>query len=99
MVNDTADGTANLTPTLRERSITTRVAVYDRQTVVLGGLISQQSTNGKTSLFGLIPNSLNAQNGRTELVVFITPHVMRNQGDAASVSAELRAKMGMMANP
>jgi hypothetical protein len=32
-------------------------------------------------------------------VVFITPHVMRNQGDAASVSAELRAKMGMMANP
>ncbi len=99
VVNDTADGTANLTPTLRERSITTRVAVYDRQTVVLGGLISQQSTNGKTSLFGLIPNSLNAQNGRTELVVFITPHVMRNQGDAASVSAELRAKMGMMANP
>ena len=99
VVNDTANGTANLTPTLRERSITTRVAVYDKQTVVLGGLISQQSSNGKTSLFGLIPNSLDASGKRTELVVFIPPHVMRNQGDAASVSAELRAKMGMMANP
>jgi type II secretory pathway component GspD/PulD (secretin) len=32
-------------------------------------------------------------------VVFITPHVVRNQQDAASVSAELRAKMGMMTAP
>lgn len=88
-----------LTPTLRQRSITTRVAVFDRQTVVLGGLISQQSSNGKSSLFGLIPNHGDAANGRTELVVFITPHVVRNQQDAASVSAELRAKMGLMASP
>lgn len=95
----TTDGTTTLTPTLRQRSITTRVAVYDQQTVVLGGLISQQTTNGKSSLFGLFPSHGDAANARTELVVFITPHVVRNQQDAASVSAELRAKMGLMANP
>ena len=93
------DGTTTLTPTLRQRSITTRVAVYDQQTVVLGGLISQQTSNGKSALFGLIPSHGDASNARTELVVFITPHVVRNQQDAASVSAELRAKMGMMADP
>ncbi len=93
------NGTATLTPTLRQRSITTRVAVYDRQTVVLGGLISQQTTKGNGALFGLIPSNANASNARTELVVFITPHVIRNQQDAAAVSAELRAKMGTMASP
>lgn len=94
-----ASGKATLTPTLRQRSITTRVAVYDRQTVVLGGLISQQNTQGKGALFGLIPSSISGANARTELVVFITPHVVRNQQDAASVSAELRAKMGLMTQP
>jgi general secretion pathway protein D len=93
------DGTNTLTPTLQQRSITTRVAVYDKQTVVLGGLISQQTSNGRSTLFGLIPSHADGSNARTELVVFITPHVVRNQQDAASVSAELRAKMGMMANP
>jgi general secretion pathway protein D len=94
-----SSGKTTLTPTLRQRSITTRVAVYDRQTVVLGGLISQQNTQGKGALFGLIPTSIDGANARTELVVFITPHVVRNLQDAASVSAELRAKMGMMTAP
>jgi general secretion pathway protein D len=89
-------GAATLTPTLRQRSISTRVAVYDNQTVALGGLISAQDTNGKNKLFGLLTSRASDAKGRTELIVFITPHVVRNQQDAAANSAELRARMPQM---
>ncbi len=89
-------GAATLTPTLRQRSISTRVAVYDSQTVALGGLISAQDTNGRNRLFGFLTSRASDSKGRTELMVFITPHVVRNQQDAASAAAELRARMPQM---
>lgn len=95
-VVNTGTGAATLTPTLRQRSISTRVAVYDNQTVALGGLISTQDSNGRNKLFGFLTNRASDTAGRTELVVFITPHVVRNQQDAAAVSAELRARMSQM---
>jgi general secretion pathway protein D len=89
-------GAATLTPTLRQRSISTRVAVYDNQTVALGGLISAQDTNGKNKLFGLLTSRASDAKGRTELIVFITPHVVRNPQDAAAAAADLRARMPQM---
>lgn len=89
-------GAASLTPTLRQRSISTRVAVYDNQTVALGGLISAQDSNGRNKLFGFLTNQNNSEKNRTELLVFITPHVVRNQQDAAAASAALRARMPQM---
>lgn len=97
VVGDTANGTSTLTPTLRQRSITTHVAAYDRQTIVLGGLISQESSRARSKFLGIIPNMARNSGGRSELLVFITPHVVRNGQDAAAAGAELRAKMTMMA--
>ena len=85
-------GAASLTPTLRERSISTRVAVFDQQTVALGGLISQQDTAGRNKLFGFLTNHASSEKGRTELVVFITPHVVRNPAQAAAGAVRLRAR-------
>lgn len=89
-------GAASLTPTLRQRSISTRVAVYDGQTVALGGLISAQDTNSRNKLFGFLTNKNNTEKNRNELLVFITPHVVRNPQDAATTAAELRARMPQM---
>lgn len=89
-------GVVTLTPTLRQRSISTRVAVYDNQTVALGGLISSQGSSDRKALFGLLPSHAGEDKSRTELIVFITPHVVRNQEDAAMISAELRARMPQM---
>jgi len=89
-------GVVTLTPTLRQRSISTRVAVYDNQTVALGGLISSQGSSDRKALFGLLPSHTGEDTSRTELIVFITPHVVRNQQDAAMISAELRARMPQM---
>jgi general secretion pathway protein D len=92
------NGQATLTPTLRQRSITTRVAVYDGQTVALGGLISTQSTGSKggDALTRLLGGHRSTETARTELVVFITPHVIRDQQDASTVAQEIRRKMTMM---
>ncbi len=93
------DGTATLTPTLRQRSIATRVAVYDGQTVALGGLISTQSTRTKRgdALTKLLGGHRTTGTARTELIVFITPHVIRDQMDASIMAQEIRRKMSLMA--
>lgn len=92
-------GENTLTPRLRQRSISTQVSVYDQQTVTLGGLISTQSSKDRKGLplLGILGGGRKAgSDSRTELLIFITPHVVRNQRDAAAVSEELRSKMTAM---
>jgi general secretion pathway protein D len=88
-------------PTFTQRSITSKVSVYSSQTVVLGGLISGQDNRRRDSvpvvnkipvigdLFGKTENT----SRRNELIVFITPQIIRNGEDASHASEELRAKM------
>lgn len=99
-----ANGGTSLTPTLSQRIITSTIAVYNRQTVVLGGLISSQDSKDKQSipLVNQIPvlGDLLAKNDnkttRTELVVFITPKVMRDAIDASRVSEEVRNALHLL---
>lgn len=94
-------GETTLTPRLRQRSISTQVSVYDQQTVTLGGLISTQSSKDRKGapLIGILGGGRKAgSDSRTELLIFITPHVVRNQRDAAAVSEELRSKMTAMSD-
>ena len=97
-VAGSSDASGSLTPTLRRRSISTRVAVYDQQTVALGGLISTQASKGLTAnkILPILGRHQSRDGNRSELVVFITPHVVRNERDASAVSQELRNKMTMM---
>jgi general secretion pathway protein D len=94
-------GTANLTPTISKRSITTSVAVQSGQTVVLGGLIREQKTVGRSGIPGLynLPiigplfGTTVDEQERTELVVLITPRAVQDSLDAAQVTDEFRSKM------
>jgi general secretion pathway protein D len=89
------------TPTIQQRRIKSRVDVLDGQTVVLGGLIQEGEERGRERLpvLGDIPvlgnlfGSTRTAQRRTELIVFITPRVMRNAEDARDISEELRARM------
>ncbi len=93
--------TGDLTPTITQRKITSRVAVQSGQTVVLGGLIEDAETRnrdrvpvlGEIPVVGSLFGSTNITNRRTELIVFITPRVIRNAQDAGDVSDELRARL------
>ncbi|MEZ5826163.1 MAG: type II secretion system secretin GspD [Geminicoccaceae bacterium] len=91
----------SLTPVISQRKITSHINIQSGQTVVLGGLIQDSDTRSKDKipLLGDVPvlgnlfSSTSNQNARTELIVFITPKIVRNPADARDVSNELRSKM------
>jgi len=84
-----------------ERNFNSRVAVRSNESVVLGGLIRENSSQGASgipwlykipvvgSLFGTTENT----SRRTELLVIITPRVMFDEEDLREVSREMRSRM------
>ncbi len=88
-------------PTIRRRKISTRVLVNDNETVTLGGLIQQKNstTRNQTPVLGNIPILGNAFRqkddliGKTELVIFIRPRIVRDATDARDVTEEFRRQL------
>jgi len=100
-VNPKGGAGAGSNPSFTQRSINSEVSVNDQQTVVLGGLISAREDRARDTVPGakklpllgdLIGTTDNAAR-RTELIVFITPKIIRNGEEAARESQELRDKM------
>ncbi|WP_205624961.1 type II secretion system secretin GspD [Geminicoccus roseus] len=96
-----------LTPTINQRKVQSVVSVRSGQTVVLGGLIQEQEQRSRQGipLLSDIPGigdlfaNNNRSGNRTELVVFITPRIVRNAEDAGAISREIRDRMrGMNGN-
>ncbi|MET0065259.1 MAG: type II secretion system secretin GspD [Candidatus Thiodiazotropha sp.] len=86
---------------ISQRTIESTVVVHDGQTVVLGGLIRENTSNGKAGIPGLmdIPllgtlfSSTTKDVSRTELLVTLTPKVVRNPQEAFEISQELRERI------
>ena len=105
--NVTNPDNPTLTPTVSQRRVKSSIAVANGQTVLLAGLISEQRTNERSGIPFLdqLPNLGDAfahQNrtaGRTELIMFIRPQVIRDGADARRVAEELRAKMPAFTPP
>ena len=76
-------------PTTLQRTIDTTVIVQDGETIVLGGLISdaKQTTNNAVPCLGDIPllniffKSSSSQRNKTNLLVFITPRIVKTRED------------------
>lgn len=88
-------------PTIQQRSIQSTVAVQTGDTVALGGLIedSDQASVSGVPLLSEIPilgnlfkTTSNAAQ-RTELLVLITPRVVRDRREAQDVTEELRKRL------
>ncbi|MCJ2032088.1 type II secretion system secretin GspD [Methylorubrum thiocyanatum] len=89
-------------PTIRQRSVNSSVAVQSGTEIVLGGLISKRNESSHSGIPVLkdIPlvgeafssNVLNAKD-RTELLIIIRPVVMSNQSDVFAVTQEIKTKM------
>lgn len=94
-------------PTIQQRKISTTVSVQDGQSLTLGGLIQERDTLDKQQipLAGDIPVLGNLfkhkddQIRRTELLIIITPKVVRNvqQGDA--ITEEFRQQLDLTLRP
>jgi general secretion pathway protein D len=84
-----------------QRQIGSRVAVRSGEALVLGGLIRDGSTNGSTGIpllsripvIGALFGTQTQDSARTELLVVITPRVVRTPFDAREVGVEMRDRM------
>lgn len=84
-----------------QRQLSSKVAVRSGESIVMGGLIQERDTNSKSgipvlhtvpvvgNLFGTTGN----EGSRTELLVIITPRVVRSDIDVREVSDDLRERL------
>lgn len=91
-------------PTIQQRRISTSVSVRDGESVALGGLMRERLSDSrqKVPLLGDIPFLGNAfttkrtTSTRTELLVMITPRVVRSTDATLSVTDDLVRRMKMI---
>jgi general secretion pathway protein D len=97
----TAGTDTNLTPTIAQRRIKSSVVVQTGETVVLGGLIQERQNKGTSGipllaqlpLIGSLFGTRIDDDDRTELLVLISPRVVRDPNDARRVTDEIRRRL------
>ncbi|MGD8520276.1 MAG: type II secretion system secretin GspD [Desulfobacterales bacterium] len=85
--------TSSTLPVTQKRTVDTTVIVKDNQTVVIGGLIDETTTNNETKvpglgdipIFGWLFRSKTETSQKTNLYIFLTPRVIKNPAEADDV--------------
>ena len=99
--NDLQGFTSFNAPIVNQREADTTVSVNDGETIVLGGIMrtTVNATTNKVPLLGDIPilgqlfRSTSKEKEKTELLVFLTPHIVKNSADAEKVKADTVKKL------
>jgi general secretion pathway protein D len=99
-------------PVISTREAATRAVVRDGQTIVIGGLIGESrdaNENGvpllkDVPLLGALFKHQTITRSRSELVIFVTPYVVRSDADADRIRERERGRLeqqapGMMKKP
>lgn len=84
-----------------QRQLASRVAVRSGETIVLGGLIRDNNSRGRQGVpvlhdipvLGNLFGATTINTDRTELLVMITPRVVRSEQDVRAVGQALRERM------
>jgi general secretion pathway protein D len=97
---------SNGQPSFNTRQVNTEVVLKDNQVLVMGGLMRTDTTDTTTGvpffkdlpyigrLFGSESTSLK----KTELMIFITPHVISNADDSEFVTSEFKKRLTNLKN-
>jgi general secretion pathway protein D len=93
-----------LTPTISQRRVHSTIAVTSGQTVLLGGLISDQNQKTKSGIpvlneipvVGDLFGTKSGQKQRTEIIMFIKPQLIRNSMDARGIAEDFRSGLTLM---
>jgi general secretion pathway protein D len=86
-----------LVDVVNSRTFSGTVVAKDNSPVAIGGLIDEQASEnekkvpilGDIPLLGALFRDTGKQRARRELIVILTPHVMKTPGEAATVSREV----------
>lgn len=92
----------NTSPTFGTRKIDTKLSLKDGATILLGGLISNNSSQGNAGIpllkdvpgIGQLFRTNTDKSDRTELIILITPYIIANDNDAQAVTEAFRKQLG-----
>lgn len=95
-------GEQTSTPTTLKRTAKTTVVIRDKETVVIGGLIDdstivdtyQVPCIGDIPFLGWLFKTRGSGREKSNLFVFITPHIIRNQAEAAVIYQKKLEEIG-----
>jgi general secretion pathway protein D len=96
-VEPTTSSTIN-SPTIRQRRLTSTISVASEDSILLGGLIQDQDNRDTSGIpflsdipiLGALFGTRNNSAGRTELIIFMTPHVLSNESQVRDVTETVR---------
>ena len=88
-------------PSFDTRDAETTAVVQDGETLVIGGIITDRKSRSRTGIpylmdipvLGRFFGTTTDEIDRTELVMLITPHVIRNREEARSVTDEFKERL------
>ncbi|MDD2725151.1 MAG: type II secretion system secretin GspD [Methylovulum sp.] len=101
VVTDAPTTGVTTTATINKKEIESSVAVLDGETIVLGGLIDNNNTNNKGGIpwlhelpwIGPLFGNTTRENTKNELVVLITPRVVKSKQDSRLISQEFKRRL------
>jgi len=101
VVESTALGGSVLAPTTTFRTAKTTITVNDGDTAVLGGLIQDRMDRGKTQTpclgglpaLGWLFKSISDRDEKTNLMVFLSPHIVENPQEARALYERKKGEM------
>jgi general secretion pathway protein D len=101
-VTKVKSGADKAMPTTLKRTAKTTVVVKDNDTIVIAGLVGDSTEDGTTGipllsdipLLGWLFKAKTVKREKTNLYVFLTPHIVRTQKEAASLYQQKRDSMG-----
>ncbi len=104
---DSGPAGTQFAPTIAKREVITTVTIPDRSTVVISGLIREDRIKdvskvpflGDIPLLGWFFRSTKERNQRTNLLIFVTPHIIRDLQDADEVRAALEERAAVRQVP
>ena len=95
------ESTAEFRPTTLKRTIDTMVTVDDKNTIVIGGLIDDSFSDtkrrvpclGEIPLVGWLFKTDSGTSDKTNLFVFLTPHIIESPKEAEKIYKEKRTQI------
>jgi general secretion pathway protein D len=96
----TTSSTIN-SPSFSQRNISTQITVEDGDTVAIGGIIDETNTESSSGVpflsripyLGFMFGTKTYNKTRTELIIFLTPHVIIDRNQMADATEELKEKV------
>ncbi|WP_262694158.1 secretin N-terminal domain-containing protein [Kordiimonas aquimaris] len=97
-----ATTTSNIdSPTIRQRRVSSKISVQDGETVAFAGLTRNTVNDSKSGIpiardlpvVGSLFGSTNQISNRSELLILLTPRLVRNLDDARAITDELRGRL------